>query len=189
MLQFLLTLTDEGNQSKVERIYHTYYDLMMKYALSKFNTFQSSNCQYDAEDAVQTTFIKIVRYINNINFSRSENDVKSYVFSILNNEICNILNESKNTFEDFENFEDFCIENEYNFLEEIEIQEKYIDVVKAIENLDEKYSTILYLVFCKGLSINQITEIMGISTKTVYTRLSRGKKLLIDSLKELKTNG
>lgn len=185
MLQFLLTLTDEDNHSKVESIYNTYYDLMMKYALSKFNTLQSANCQYDAEDAVQSTFIKIVKYINNFDFSRGEHDVKSYVFSILNNEICNILNESKNSFEDLE---EFCVENEYNFLEEIEIQEKYIDVVKTIENLDEKYSTTLYLVFCKGLSVNQITEIMGISPKTIYTRLSRGKKLLIDSLKELNTN-
>lgn len=189
MLQFLLTITDESNYSKVERIYNTYHDAMMRYALSKFNTYKSKNCQYDAEDAVQSAFLKIVKHIDNIDFSRGEKDVKNYVFSILTNEIYIICGQEKENFDIFDIFEEFCLENEYNFIEDIEIQERYTELVKAVEALDEKYSTTLFLVLCKGMTVNQVAEMMGISAKTIYTRLYRGKELLLDSLKGAKTNG
>ena len=35
---------------------------------------------------------------------------------------------------------------------------------------------------------NQIADLMGISPKTVYTRLARGKKLLLDSLNGVETD-
>ena len=94
-----------------------------------------------------------------------------------------ILNENE---ENIELDEEFCSTSEYNFIEELEIQEKYDRVVKIIEKLDEKYSTTLYLVFCKEMTVKEIADMMGISTKTVYTRLARGKKLLLDSLKGAK---
>ncbi len=185
MLQFLLTLTDESNHGKIVHIYDTYHDYMMRYAVSKFQAMGRTNSVYDAEDAVQGAFVKITRYIAAIDFSRGEKDVKNYCFAILNNEICNVLNDNQ---EIYELDEDFCSGTEYNFIEELEIRESYKKVVKAIEALDEKYSTTLYLVFCKEKTVHEIAEMMGISKKTVYTRLTRGKQLLLDSLKGAKIN-
>ena len=186
MLVFLLTLSDESNHGKIEHIYHTYHDYMMRYAISKFQTLGRTNFLYDAEDSVQNTFLKITKYIDNINFSNGEKDVKNYCVTILNNEICRILSENE---ENFENFEEFFAEKEYNFIEELQIRESYDELVKAIEALDEKYSTTIYLVFCKEMTVNEVAEIMGISTKTVYTRLARSKKFLLDSLKGAISNG
>lgn len=186
MLQFLLTLTDESNYEKIEHIYNTYHDYMMKYAVSKLKTAGRTNCVYDAEDAVQNAFMKITKYIDNIDFSRGEKDVKNYCLATLSNEICNVLRDNK---EDFEFNEEFCSEIEYNFIEKLEIQEKYDEVVKAIESLDEKYSTTLYFAFCKEKSVNEIAEMMGISAKTIYTRLARGKDLLLESLKGANYDG
>ena len=62
-------------------------------------------------------------------------------------------------------------------------------MVKAIETLDERYSTTLYMVYCQEMTVNEIAEMMGISTKTVYTRLARGRKLLLDTIKGEKLNG
>ena len=186
MLQFLLTISDESNHSKIEHIYKTHHDNMMRYAISKFQDLGRTNFAYDAEDAVQNAFIKITKYINKIDFSHSENDIRNYCFSILCNEICNVISDNQ---ENFDYFEEFCLKKEYNFIEELEIRENYNQVVKAIESLDEKYSTTLYLVFCKEMTVNEIAEMMGISTKTVYTRLARGKKLLLDSLKGAELNG
>ena len=186
MLQFLLTLTDESNHGKIEHLYNKYHDYMMKCAVTKFKSSGRSNYTYDAEDAVQNAFMKITRYIDNIDFSRDEKDVKNYCLAILSNEICNVLSDNH---EDCELNEEFCSEKEYNFVEELEIQESYNEVVKAIKALDEKYSTTLYLVFCKENTINQVAEMMGITPKTVYTRLARGKKLLLDSLKGANING
>ena len=186
MLQFLLTLTDESNHGKVEHIYDTYHDYMMKYAVSKLQAVGRKNAIYDAEDAVQNAFMKIVKHIDKIDFSRGEKDVKNYRLTILCNEICNILTHNE---ENFEVDEELFAENEYNFIEELEIQESYNEVVKSIKALDEKYSTTLYLIFCQEKTVNQVAEMMGLSPKTVYTRLDRGKRILLDSLKGAKING
>lgn len=186
MLQFLLTISDESNHSKIEYIYTSYYESMMKYAICKFQSSGRTNCQYDAEDAVQNAFVRIVKYIDKIDISHGKKEIKGYCFSILINEICNILGDKT---EKCEVIEEFSVENEYNFIEELELRENYDKLVKSIENLDEKYSTTLYLVFCKEMTVNEIADMMGISAKTVYTRLSRGKRLLLDYLKGVKSNG
>lgn len=186
MLQFLLTLTDESNHGKVEHIYNKYQDYMMRFAVRKFQAAGRTNAQYDAEDAVQNAFMKIVKYIDNIDFSRSENNVKNYCLSIVYNEICNVLSDNQ---ENFEFFEEFHAETEYNFIEELEIQDSYDRVVQGIKALDEKYSTTLFLIFCEEKTVNQVAEMMGLTPKTVYTRLARGKELLLLSLKGAKLNG
>lgn len=180
MLQFILTLTDESNQSKIEQIFKKHYGYMMRYATSRFRREGRVDYALDAEDAVQNTFMKITKYINGIDFSLGEKEVKSYCLTILSNEISNILKE-KEIF--FENFEEFRLENEYNYIEGLELREKYDEVVEAIANLDERYSTTLYFAFCKEMSVKEIAEIMGVSPKTVYTRIARGKKQLLCSLK------
>ena len=91
--------------------------------------------------------------------------------------------------ENFEFDEEFYSEKEYNFIEELEIQESYNEVVKGIKSLDEKYSTTLYLIFCKEKTVNEVAEMMGLTPKTVYTRLARGKELLLNSVKGAKNNG
>ena len=180
MLQFLLTLTDESNRGKVEELYHKYHDYMMKCAVSKFKSLGRYNCVYDAEDAVQNTFMKITKHIDKIDFSRTEADVKNYCLAILTNEICNILNDNEEIYE-FD--EEYCSFEEYNFVDELNIRESYDEVVKAIEKLDEKYSTTLQLFYCEEMAPNDIAELMGLPPKTVYTRLARGKKILLESLK------
>lgn len=180
MLQFLLTLTDESNHNKIEYIYNKYYENMLRYALSKFKSFGRRNFIYDAEDAVQNTFMRITKYIDKMDFSREEGEIKNYCFSILINEIYKVLGDNE---ENFEFFEEFCPENEYNFIESLDLQVRYQQVVRAIEALDEKYSITLQLVFCQEKTVGEIAEMMGISAKTVYTRLARGKKLLLDSLR------
>ena len=186
MLQFLLTLTDESNHGKVEHIYNTYHDYMMKYAVSKLQAAGRTNFMYDAEDAVQNSFIKIVKYIDKIDFSRGEKDVKNYCLTTLFNEINSIMGENEEIY-DFD--ENFCSEKEYNIIEELEMKECFNEVIKAIKALDERYSITLYYAFCKEMTPNEIADMMGINVKTVYTRLARGKKLLLESLKGAKING
>ena len=186
MLHFLLSISDENSHEKIIHIFNKYHNYMMRYAVSRFESIGRSNFLNDAEDAVQNTFMKITRYIEKIDFSRGENDVKNYCLAILNNEICNVLSDEEPVF-DFPG--EFSLEKEYNIVEKLSIQENYAKVVSAIEDLDEKYSTTLYLVFCKEMTVNEIADMMGISTKTVYTRLERGKKLLLESLKGAVSNG
>lgn len=186
MLQFLLTISDEANHEKIEKIYTKYHDKMMRYALNQLRHLDRPNFEFDAEDVVQNTFLKITKYIDNIDFSRGEIEVKNYCFSILIHEICNLLSDKEEVLVDFANF---SINEDFDFVNELEIRERYGEVVKAIEELDEKYSSTLFLVFCQEKTVNEIAEMMGISTQTVYSRLSRGKLKLIETLKGATQNG
>lgn len=185
MLQFLLSISDESDHAKIIYIYNKYHEFMIKFAVSKFKNMGRSNYVFDAEDAVQSAFVKITRYINNIDFSASEKNIKNYVFSILSNEICNIISENTE-FDELD--EEFYDKTDDDFIEELHIKERYNQAVRAIENLDERYSTTMFLLYCNEMSVNEISDLMDISSKTVYTRISRGKKLLIDSLREVMAN-
>ena len=185
MLQFLLTISDESYHSKIEHIYIRYHEDMLRFAISKFQSMGRNNYFYDAEDAVQNVFIKIVKYIDKLDLSRSETEIKNYCFSILSNEICCILGDNEILCDDIS---DLSIETEFDFLSEINLKEKYDDIVKAIELLDDRYSSTLYLVFCRELTVNEIAEMMGISPQTVYSRIRRGKNALVNTLKGTKTD-
>lgn len=186
MLQFLLTISDESNHGKIEYIYKKYHKYFMKCAIERFKDAGRSDYHYYAEEAVQNTFIRIVRYIGCIDFSRGDRDVKNYCLTILSNEINNIFREKEIFSEIFEKNEEFCVNEEYNFIEKLEMQENYAKLVKAIEELDDKYSATLRLYVCNEMQPCEIADFMGVSVKTVYTRLARGRELLLDSLKGVK---
>lgn len=180
MLLFLLTLTDESEYSKIEYIYDSYHESMMRFAISRFRRAGRENYFTDAEDAVQGALLKLSMSAKQIDLSRGKKQVQSYVFSTLANEICRVF---KGNSKNFENIEEFQLKDEYNFIEELEINENYNKVVQAIAALDEIYSTTLALVYKEEIPIKEIAKMMGISQKTVYTRLERGKKLLLESVK------
>ena len=185
MLQFLLSISAESNHDKITRLYYDYHLYMLKYAVSKFKNMGRRNCTLDAQETVQNAFVKITRYINDIDFDRGEKSVKNYVFTILNNEICNFLKEN----EEFEEFDEtFYSEEPYDFLEEVNIKESYKEIVKAIETLDERYSHVLNLFYCREMEVKEISKFMGLPAKTVYTRIARGREYLLDLLKGVSVN-
>ncbi|MBQ8859597.1 MAG: RNA polymerase sigma factor [Clostridia bacterium] len=182
MLEFLLLMCDESERDRVKRLYKSYHKYMVRYTVSKFKNMGRRNCFYDAQDTVQNTFMKITRYVHNIDFSRGEKSIKNYLFAILENEICNFLNESAE-FEEAE--EAFSEETAYDFFEEMDMRERRYEVVKAMETLDERYGSTLHLFYYEELSPNKIAILMGLPAKTVYTRLARGKTHLQNLLKEV----
>ena len=84
---------------------------------------------------------------------------------------------------DLEFREEIFFDDGYNIIEDINISLIYEDAIKAVEKLDLTYSTTLIMHYVHNKSVNEIAEIMGIPTKTVYTRLTRGKKMLYEALK------
>ena len=180
MLQFLLTICDEKYHSRIEYIYNHFHDDMMRFAVSKFNTMNSNNPVLDAEDAVQRAYLRITKYIHNLQFPMHDNKLRCYVFSVVLHEVIRITEENE---KNFEFREEIFVDDGYNIIEDIDIKLMYEDVVKAIENLDPVYSVTLLLKYERGLTPTEIAEMMEIPEKTVYTRLSRGKKMLRDALK------
>ena len=181
MLSFLLTIADKSDHEKVEYIYHRYHQEMLRIAAYQLRGMGSHNCKLDAEDVVQNAFVKIVRHIGKIDFSRGDSAVHSYIMTILAHEAiifmsdvvyCDSLESHENT------------PSDDDFLEQLHIREEYQKVVSAITRMDERYSITLSLRYVENMSVKEIAAVLGIEEKSVYTRIERGKKKLLETLQE-----
>ena len=176
LLSFLLLVCDDDDKEKVEYIYKKYHHNMLKYAKHQLKRRSVPNYEAEAEDVVQASFLKISRYIKQIRFDMGEGAVKSYVFTIVLNEAINSANEYVATV----NIDDcFELSTEDEFFEQLPIKEDYEKVMKAIERLDDKYRYTLMLRYTHDMSVKEISQLMGLPEKTVYTRLERGRKQLL----------
>ena len=179
MLNFLLTITDENNREKIEYIYNKYHDDMIRFARYRLKCLGISSYELDSEDVVQNAFLKIVKYIDAIDISKPENQLKTYIFSIVANETKNLIADNMQ-YDDIDTYSE-KLTDEY-FFDKLQIHLRYDSVVESIKQLDEKYSITLLFYYCEGMSVKTISELMGIAEKTIYTRLERGKRLLLDDL-------
>ena len=179
MLIFLFMIADESNREKIEYIYNTYHDDMIRFARYRLRCLGISSYELDAEDVVQNSFLKIVKYIDAIDISKSEKQLKTYVFSIVANETKNLIADNMQ-YEDIDMY--FERLSDEDFFEKLQLDSRYDSVVEKIKQLDEKYSITFLLYYDKGMDVKKISELMGIAEKTVYTRLERGKRLLLDEL-------
>lgn len=179
MLQFLLTIADKSEHEKVEYVYQKYHQEMLRLATHRLRQRRSANCELDAEDVVQNAFVKIVRHIGKIDFSRSEQEVHSYIMTIVANE-AKIFMDDAVYCDSLEQHEELLSDDD--FIKQICIREQYQEVVSAIAQLDERYSITLSLRYVDNMSVKDIAVLLGIEEKSVYTRIERGKRKLLEKL-------
>ncbi len=182
MLSFLLTISDEEYHPRIAEIYNSYHDDMIRIAKYRLKRADIPDYAVYAEDAVQNSFSKIVKHIDKIDFNVPEKYLKSYVFSIVINEVINIIS----NIEYVESLDDYA-ENldDREFMQRLKVKEVFDEVVRAIKKMDERYSTVLLFHYCNDMNVKEIAEMLGVSEKTVYTRLFRGKALLAKKVKEI----
>lgn len=63
-----------------------------------------------------------------------------------------------------------------------EVSEDHREVMEAVLSLPEKYKDPIYLYYFEGYSAAEIGKILGKKENTVYSLLSRGRKLLKEKL-------
>ncbi|MBR7099292.1 MAG: RNA polymerase sigma factor [Clostridia bacterium] len=179
MLQFLLSIADEKDHAKIEYLYNQYHDDMLRFAKYRLRQKGMPNYELDAEDAVQNAFLKITKYIHKVDFTVGEKGIRAYVLKIASNEVSGLI--SDYTF--FENIEEYNdTMGDGDFFEQMRIKERYDEVVEEIGRLDEKYSISLSLRYGENMGTKEIADLLGVSEKTVYTRIDRAKKLLVEKL-------
>ena len=77
----------------------------------------------------------------------------------------------------------------------VDIEEGYLaaeekqEVRRALDRLDEKYRSVLLLLYYQKLSYDQIADVLDVPLKTVETRLYRARKLLGESLRRAGVGG
>ncbi|MCR4648993.1 MAG: RNA polymerase sigma factor [Lachnospiraceae bacterium] len=126
----------------------------------------------DAEDAVQDTF---VAYFSNRKQFETEEHVKAWLIRVAINKAKNINNSfwRKNKITLDESMETLAFETEDSK-----------QLFETVMKLPEKYRIAIHLFYYEDYTIKEIADILKISESNVKVRLSRGRSLLKETLKE-----
>lgn len=168
----------KGDRKSQLQLYTNYCDAMFAIA-----------CRYlkneeDAKDAMQESFIKAFKKINNY---ESTYTIGAWLKRIVINQCLDVLKKQKLIFEDLDDVE-YEFEEESDWFFNDEITKK--DVLKAIESLVVKYKLVVQLYLIEGYDHEEISQILQLPIKTSRTHLRRGRLQLQDLLSEtkIKTN-
>lgn len=178
MLLYLSLIETEEDKIKFEDIFNSYKKTMY------YVTNSILKDEHYSHDAVQNSFLKIIKNIDKIEDVKS-NKTKGFIVTIVKNSSIDIyrkLQMEKNKVQK--------IENEIKGFEQevydTDILPNKVDV--AILKLPERYKQVFFLKYSHGLHDNKIAEILDISSSTVRTRTKRGKeklKIILDEMEKV----
>lgn len=151
--------------SEFNRIAEQYTDIVYRSALSYCKN------KNDAEDAVQNTFLKLLK--TDLEFNDEEH-IRRWLIRVAVNECKNI-------------WKSFWQRNVTSF-DELEKEPVYIEsdqreLFNEVMKLPQKYSIVIHLYYYEGYSVKEIAQILDISDTNVQTRLMRARNKLREQLK------
>jgi RNA polymerase sigma-70 factor (ECF subfamily) len=143
----------------------------------------------DAEDALQNTFIKAFQHVNTF---EGRSSLSTWLYRIASNEALMLLRKRRpetafsdlsSQDEDDQNldpvqFTDWCCLPEEEFLS----AEARTALDRAVERLPETLRIVFVLRDIEGLSIQETSQVLGLSETAVKTRLLRGRLRLREEL-------
>ena len=142
----------------------TIQELVERYQNSLYAVaFNVCKNQQDAEDAVQDTFLQ---YYNSKKEFESEQHIRAWLIRVA-------INKAKNMNLSFWRKNKTSLED---YMETL--------VFETVMGLPEKYRIVIHLFYYEDYSVREIGEILKISESNVKVRLSRGRILLRETLKE-----
>lgn len=164
-----------GDQKAQTTLYRQYVKAMYSTA---FRMLQQAD---KAEDAVQEAFIKAFVMLNSY---RGESAFGSWLKRIVINEALMILRKEKSLISlDLISYE--AIDDD---LQEVwDFQEEEVKIVlTALGKLPEKYRVVLNLSLIEGYDNEEICQILNVTNQNCRTMLSRAKKILRETIIQLK---
>lgn len=126
----------------------------------------------DAEDVVQDTFIQ---YWSQKKEFESEQHIRAWLIRVA-------INKAKNKNNTFFRRNALPLEDYMQML--VFESEESSGLFEAVMNLPEKYRIVIHLFYYEDYSVNEIANILKLTQNNVKTRLSRGRGLLRNTLKE-----
>ena len=175
---YLLSLETEAERDKLILIYTRYLSFMYKVA-GKY-----SNHYGNEDDIVHESILKIIDNLDKIDLN---NEIASKCY------ICTIVKNKARDFWRKENRVGMCGVEEVEFALEDEaelpvdsllMKEGYERLVNYIGDMSDTYREVCQLKFICGLKEKEIAEILGITQKNVSVRIARGRRQLIEKIKE-----
>ena len=125
----------------------------------------------DTEDIFQEVFLK---YAQSDKAFENEEHKKAWIIKVA-------INACKDMIKSF--FRSKTTELD-DFFPRKNVSDETIDVLTAVLSLPQKYKTVVYLHFYEGYTAPQIGQILGKNTNSVYTLITRAKKLLKERLED-----
>lgn len=131
----------------------------------------------DALDVLQETVYKAFISIEKLKEPKYFN---TWLTRILINNAINLINKNKKIISIVDN-----LSNAENIRKENNIEDK-LDIISAIDSLEDKYKNVIILKYFQDLTINEISQILECPLGTVKTHLNKGlSKLRIITGKEI----
>ncbi len=171
-----------GDRAEFARLVETYYTPIYRLSLKMLAHEQ------DAEDVLQTTFLKALQHIGNF---EGRSSLSTWLYRIAANEALMLLrrkrpevsidedpDEAEGSLPMPEQFTDWCCLPEQEFA--TNEAKKQLD--RAIQKLPEKLRVVFLLRDIEGLSIKETSEALNLTETAVKTRLLRARLALREQL-------
>lgn len=123
----------------------------------------------NVEDAVQTTFLKMIK--KKMVFENEQHE-KAWLITVASNTCKNMLKTKWNK----------NISLDEHQIDIPTKKEDNTDVLEAIFNLPDKYKQVIYMHYYEGYSGVEISKMLGIKENTIYSYLSKARDILKEEL-------
>ncbi len=175
MLFYLLSMIEtEEDKSKFQLIYEKYKDLLLHIA------WQEVHNEYDAEDIVSKTFIKVIKYLDKIE-NPVCNKTKNTLALMTRRTIADFFKKKKKQKIVFLEDEEIELASDVN----IEKFAEASDISRAIAMLSPKYRDLLLLKYDSGFDDYEIAKEYQMTVTNVRRTILRAKRKLESILADM----
>lgn len=170
--QDLAKLVSEGDENAFYEIFKRYYSPLYYFSVKRLPN------ESEVKDILQNTFLKIWTNRNELDASKS---LKSYLFTIVNNQIIDYFRKTSSHHLDFDDYSD-----EHSLIFHSENEKSTNDLTDKIQTIIDKQpdgvKAVYFLSKHEGYKNHEIAEILGISVKTVEARMTKLIKAIRENL-------
>ncbi|MEZ2334630.1 RNA polymerase sigma factor [Mucilaginibacter sp. RCC_168] len=165
----LIVLIKEGDIRAFDEFYKRNWRMLYQTA------YRSTSSQEDAKDLVQTVFINLWNCRQNLN---PDAYTPSYLFKILKNNVINFYKQDSARRKRLEQLLYFDEVNQYTNEDNLMAKELSVVIDGEISELPRKMQEVFILSRRQHLSVNEISETLNITPRTVKNQLSNALKIL-----------
>ncbi len=135
----------------------------------------------DADEVGQVTMIKLY---NSLSRFKGDASLKTYVTRIAINSSLDALRRRKRLFSRFFSLDDDGVRENAVVTDHGKGFELKESINRALSNLKPEFRAVAVLRLVQGYSTEEVSNILGIASGTVLSRLSRARKILSNTLRE-----
>lgn len=152
-------------------------DLFDRHRQMVFRTALAVTCDESAAaDLLQDTFLRLYRFANRVDPSRP---LEPWLYRVTTNLAYTWIKRRKRWWKAIQDMADWLSRDKNNSTEPpIQINEEWQNVQQAVASLPTPQRVVIVSYYINDLSIQEISEILGIPVGTVKSRLHYGRKTL-----------